>query len=454
MPSIRPAPPSVNGPQSRKSSSLTPRVSQRHVIHIGDTPPHDHFSSPEQTDDAVVDSETAFFTGNETHPSPSFPVPPGVVDPSHSHGEPGSAQQGSDMSRPDSLPGRFYNTSQQISVTTALAWLGVSGISEQPFSYFIDEVDFPAISPFDSSNWKRMKVHIVQLAVENQAIAAATLAVQSVYRAQVNRLPMFHATSEFAAALATFEQMIEKDTIDFDDVLVEALLLCLCQVTLPNEDGPSFRGFNPPFEARLGVWLLNSQRSPVSLRIGAWLQLLHVATKRSGCSGLLPETAFALLSTHITEVPNLPSSGECTDSASSMYDIISAPIFTFYLKLQRVSNEIQDLSHYRRSRVTPEDQAEVAGLVVGLNNTLSALWDSRPGPLRFQPNELRQNFRQAIAEPLVSFAGVCIAAYFGEVVGLRRTLGDDPFPSEESQQAMRQIRILVERKWNASEEAL
>jgi hypothetical protein len=57
-----------------------------------------------------------------------------------------------------------------------------------------------------------------------------------------------------------------------------------------------------------------------------------------------------------------------------------------------------------------------------------------------------------IAEPLVNLVGVCTAAYFGEIIGLRRTLGDDPFPSPESQQPMSRIRNIVEGEWNGLSE--
>lgn len=348
----------------------------------------------------------------------------------------------------DSPSARFYNTSSQFRVTTALDWLGASGSSAFSFTYFLEEVDVPAVSSIDSSNFMTIKSHITKLAIQDQLIGRGVLAAQGLYRAQVNRLSMVHAISEYEALISAFEEMVADNMVDFDNILSMAFLLCICEVSLPNEDGPASRMFSQSFETRLATWLLSADRLPTSMRIASWLQILHVVTKRSGCAGLLPESMFELLGNYMADVPSLAPLDD-TDSTTAMYDVISAPIFLFYLKLLKISNRIQDLSHYRRSRITPEDQEEVTGIVGTLKDALSRLWDARPPPLRFQPNQLRQHFSPAIAEPLTTVAGVCIVAYFGEVVGLRRTLGDNPFPSPESEQAMRQIRATVEPECNS-----
>ncbi|KKP06704.1 hypothetical protein THAR02_01193 [Trichoderma harzianum] len=428
---LQPAPPNVdsqehyNSPRNPANSSQPSRTG--HDLIHGDLLPPD--STCNTRESAVFNTAVGMTCGN--------------------HQDITNFHQESSSENADSPSARFYTTSLQIYVTTAIDLFYPSGITSRSSSEFIDQVDCPIISAFDYLNWNKIKLHIVQLSTQDPSVAAAIEAVQGIYRAQVNRLAMLHATSEYQARLAAFEALVADDKISFDTILVISLLLCLCEVILPNEDGPALQVFDLAFEARLAVWLLNTDRSPMSLRICAWLQLLHVATKRSGCCGLLPETVFDLISDHITEVPNLPPLSNSPDSSSAMYDIISAPIFSFYLQLQRISNQIQDLSHYRRSRITPEDQEEVTQIVTNLNNTLSTLWNARPSPLQFQPGQLRENFCSMIAEPLIALVGVCTAAYHGEVVGLRRTLGDDPFPSPESQQPMSKIRDIIEGDWNA-----
>ncbi|KIW69254.1 hypothetical protein PV04_05139 [Phialophora macrospora] len=350
----------------------------------------------------------------------------------------------------DSPSARVYNTSLDIFLVTTVDWLGTTALPHLSYSYFLEEVDCPFLSPFDSLNWKRIKIHLTQLAVHETSVAAAILALQSLYRALVNRMSMSNAITGYEAAVANLEVMVGNNAIEFDVILAVTLLLCLFEVTLPNEDRAAFCGFQQPFETRLKASLRSVQVSPISMRICTWLQLLHAASKRVGNCGLLPETMFHLLSDKIVQVSSLSLLDRYTHSAHAMYDIISAPLYDIYLEFQRVSNQIQGLSHYRRSRITPADQEEVAGIATRLKSRMSLLWEARPGPLRFQPAQLREDFSHAIAEPLITLAGLCTASYFVEVVALRRILGDPPFPSPESARPLRQIRDIVDGDWNVS----
>jgi hypothetical protein len=77
------------------------------------------------------------------------------------------------------------------------------------------------------------------------------------------------------------------------------------------------------------------------------------------------------------------------------------------------------------------------------------MWETRPGPLRLKPGELRAYFGDTIAEPLITLTGVCLAAYFSEFIEIGRTLGDPLFPSPEAKHAMKQVRDIIEGDWNA-----
>ncbi|KIX99546.1 uncharacterized protein Z520_05122 [Fonsecaea multimorphosa CBS 102226] len=423
-------------------------------------PPHGTYLTSEQLfspDDTSHTGESELF--DPTRPTAEIEAARGrggdstsYVDTSPCNHQADGIRQGPDLSNAESPSARFYNTSLDIYLVTTLDWMGASALPNRPFTYFIEEVDCPFISPFDNLNWKWIKFHLAQLAIQETSIAAAILVFQSLYRVMVNGLPMSNATAEYRTAMTNLELMVGDDGLNFETILVVAFLLCLCQVTIPNEDGPYFHAFGPKFETRLETWLESLQASPVALRICTWLQLLHVATKRVGNCGLLPETMFDLLSNNISTVPSLSTTGCYTDSADAMYDVLSAPLYKFYFQIQRISNESQGLSHYRRSRITPADQAEAAGIAVRLRRELSTLWNTRPGPLRFQPGRLRQDLREPIAEPLLALTGLCIAAYSIENVALRRILGDPPFPSPESAPSLRQIRDVIDGDWNVSSE--
>ncbi|KAF5009314.1 hypothetical protein FDECE_4461 [Fusarium decemcellulare] len=380
-----------------------------------------------------------------------LPAPIGVDSPSSNHHIVDSFCQGDDQNGQEPSSTRFQQTSQEILLATTLDWLAAfEEPTQSSFSYFIEEVDSPFISPFDHLNWRRVKMHIARLGTQETSVATSILAVQVLYRAQAGRLPMTHAMSVHQAAISIFESISGSDTVNFDIVLVVAFLLCLSVATLPNEDGPPFSVLDGVFVTRLETWLLGGHRSPVSLRMGAWLQLLHTAIKRVGNPGLLPKQASSLLNYHIKDIPSLSALDNGAHPASALYDIISAPIFAFYLEVQKISNQVADVTHYRRSRITPADQAEVTDILTSLKASMSSTWESRPAPLRLEPAELRQHFRPTIADPLINLAGLCFATYFTEVVAMGRILGHPSFASPEAKHAMGRIRDIVDGDWNAS----
>ncbi|UPK94393.1 hypothetical protein LCI18_005328 [Fusarium solani-melongenae] len=361
--------------------------------------------------------------------------------------------QGHDQNGRDSV--RFQQTSQEILLATTLDWLAASEEPTQSsFLYFIEEVDSPLISPFDHVNWQRVKAYIAQLGSQETSVATSILAAQVVYRAQAGRLPMAHAMSVNQAAISVFESLCGNETVDFDIVLVVAFLLCLSVATLPNEDGPPFGVLDGAFVARLETWLLSGHRSPVGLRIGVWLQLLHIAIKRVGNPGLLSKSVSSLLHSHIKDIPSLTALDNDAHPTNSLYDIISAPIFTFYREIQNISNQVADVTHYRRSRITPADQAEVTEILTRLKDNMSNMWESRPAPLRLDPAELRQHFCSTIADPLITLAGLCSATYFTEIIAMGRILGHPSFASPEAKDAMQRIRDIVDGDWNSNGRAL
>ncbi|KEF54841.1 uncharacterized protein A1O9_09283 [Exophiala aquamarina CBS 119918] len=346
---------------------------------------------------------------------------------------------------------RFRQTSHLIYLSTIVDWMAASEMpNPSSFSYFIEVVDCPLLSPFDTLNWTRVKHHIALLGSHQTSVAESLLAVQALYRAQVDRLPMAHAISVYQAAVIGFESISTDDEVDFEIVLVDAFLICLCAVTLPNEDGPHLAVFGGAFETRLETWLLNRPQSPIPLRICAWLQLLNTTTKRPGSAGLLSTSVPNLLSDHIKEVPSLSTLDHDAHPERYLYDAVATPIFTFYLKLQTMSNRVADVTHYRRSRTTPQDQEEVTELMAALKKDLAYLWANRPAPMQLQPDKVREHFSVQISDPLIALAGLCIAAFHAEVIVVGRILGEPPLPSSEAMQALEQIRAVVQGDWNVS----
>ncbi|KAL2208564.1 hypothetical protein CC79DRAFT_1331731 [Sarocladium strictum] len=353
----------------------------------------------------------------------------------------------------ESPPNRYQQASQLIYLSIVTDWMAACETpTASSFSYFIDTVDCPLISPFDGLNWTRVKNHIVHLGFEQPPVAQALLAIQVLYRAQVDRLPMAHALSVYKTGLSSFQSVLEDEAADFDVVLIIAFLLCLCAVTLPNEDEASLVIFKGVFGQKLETWLTSGpSRSPVSLRLCAWLQMLTTSSKRQGSPGILPQPVANLLYKHVKEAPSLSNLDADQHPERCLYDANADPIFHFYLRLQAMSHRVADVTHYHRSRTTAEDQVEVTLLMDALKTDLAHLWEERPVPLRLRADKIREHFSAQISEPLIALSGLCIAAFHTETIIIGRILGDRPFPSPEANESLNNIRAVIDSNWDFSE---
>lgn len=353
------------------------------------------------------------------------------------------------LSDPFNYYASLQDTSTHIHMTLTMDWLLPSDTPIQSsFSYFVTDVDVPFLSAFDSLNWQRVKTYVAQMGIRDASVATGILAVQALHRSQVNQLPMAHATSLYQDAMAAFESQVENRATEFDTVLVVAFLICIAVVTLPNEDAPPVKALEGVFETRFKSWLLQRDLSPISWRISVWLQFLHLNIKRAGCSGLLSKSLSALLCSSLESPPSLSILDCETVPANGLYDNLSLPVFAFYYHLQRISSEAVGISHYHRSRITPEDQAEVADVVAGLQAKLHRLWEARPSTLRLPSGQLHDHFSSTIAEPLASLVGICVAAYYTETIAMNRNLGDPPFANSNAIEAMEHIRATFEATSN------
>ena len=353
------------------------------------------------------------------------------------------------MAIPDTPSALSLMTSQDIYLCTTIDLLAATQVPiHASFSFFVEEVNPPLISPYDQVNWGRMKMHVIELGTYNEAVAATILAVQALYKAQLNGLTTSRAMSAYHAARTIFKNALDDDTQDFNTILVVTFLLCLFETIVPDETDSVLGHSDGAFVRRLEIWSLQGYHSPVSLRIEVWLKILHVAARRGGGPGLLSDTVSGLLPIRTTEAPSLCLLDNYTDAATSMYEILSAPIFAFYLEIQKISIQVANLSHYHRSRITSSDQDEVTELMTRLKTKMLFMWQTRLGPMRFDPGELRAQFSRAIAEPIVSLIGICTAAYYAEIIDIGRTLSDPPLASQDAKQAMRQIRDIIEGDWN------
>ena len=343
-------------------------------------------------------------------------------------------------------------TSQDIYLCTTIDLLAATEVRTNPsFLFFVHEVRPPILPFIDQVNFGRMKICVANMGTQEPAIASAILAVQYLYRAQANGLSTSRAMTLYQAATSIFNTMLCEHDQDqnFDSVLIVAFLLCLFEIIVLEETGSIFHRTREVFATRLQVWIQETCHSPLSLRIVAWLQIIHAAARRGGNPGVLPSAIIDALTGLTDEIPSLASLDTDTDAPTTVYDLVTNPIFDFYLELEKKSTQVANLSHYHRSRTTSADQEEAWDLMAHIKIQIYQLWEARPALMRLQPDDLRKQFSNTAAEPLIALIGICTAAYHTEIVEVGRTISDPPLASHEAKQAMRRIRGIIEGDWNA-----
>lgn len=161
--------------------------------------------------------------------------------------------------------------------------------------------------------------------------------------------------------------------------------------------------------------------------------------------GLLSEAVSSLLPCYDEPLPSLkPLPGHQPDLSAHLYEVLCAPVFDFYFRLQMLSGEIAQLTHYHRSRTTGVDQAEVVELAAHIKSRLHALWESRSATQRQTSQDLREQLAPKLASTFISLVGICNAAYHTEFVELDRVLGDPVSSLAESRDSMEAIRKIVD----------
>ncbi|KAH6873909.1 hypothetical protein B0T10DRAFT_499489 [Thelonectria olida] len=352
---------------------------------------------------------------------------------------------------PSHTPSLSTLISRDIELTTAMDTLEAYQVALQPsFSFFLEEVDSPLITPYDEVNWRYMKLDTVELGMSNTAIASSISALSALYRGQLYGLPLSTALSLYNTAKHGYYQLLEEETQDFGLILANTFLLCLFGV-VHYETSPVLKEPSEAFTRRLAAWSKNEQQfSPLCLRISTWLRLLHVTTVRGGGTGLISDTIFSLLPDFTLGIVNLrfPSS-QHSDASTHIHEVLSAPIFEFYYQLQGISGQIARLTHYHRSRTTGMDQEEVVQRIADMELQLHELWESRSATQRQTPEELRSCLAPQIANSIISLIGICTSAYHAEFIEMDRVLRDPVSETTRSTQARQRIRDIVDGDWNA-----
>ncbi|GFP53558.1 hypothetical protein ACSS6W_001113 [Trichoderma asperelloides] len=337
--------------------------------------------------------------------------------------------------------------SRDIELTTTIDLLATRQVPlSLSFAFFVDQVDCPAITPFDGVNWRRMKAEVVGIGTSNEAVAEAIVALSTLYRGQMYGLPLSKAMCLYKATRSAYEKLLDEGIEDFDIVLVAAFLLSLFESMQYYETDALLR---EPGEKklihRLEAWTQSQlPRSSLAIRIIVWLRLLHTTAIRGGGLGLMSDRIYNLFSScSDAAIPSLavPLDHLPEDMSTHVYETIASPVFDFYFRLQMISGEIAKLTHYHRSRTTGVDQEDVTQQIAHITLRLHRLWDTRSAAQRQTPGDLRAHLESNVA-----------GAYHAEFIEIGRVLGDPVSELAESRQAMHQLREIIDGDWNVHQQ--
>lgn len=340
--------------------------------------------------------------------------------------------------------------SRDIELTTTIDFLAVRGESSQLTSYFLEFVDCPGVTPFDALNWQFAKCHIVELGASCPAIASGIIAVATLFKGQLYGL---HVWRPYYSAKAAYEELLGDYTQDFSFCLVTIFLLCLLELIHSEGIAPAFENPSQELLGRLGAWVRRPEsHSELSIRLVTWLKILQAATMRGGGMGLLSDSFYSALPSYERPLPRIqpPVERQC-DLSTHLYDVLCAPLFDFYVRLQMLSGEIAKLTHYHRPRTGAIDQEEVVQRMAHIKSRLQDLWQSRSATQRQTPQDLRAHLAPKLANTATSLIGICNAAYHAELVEIGRVLGDPVTQWTDSKDALRAIREIVDGECNGTD---
>ncbi|KAK0387057.1 hypothetical protein NLU13_5370 [Sarocladium strictum] len=419
-------------PASRTGHTIqSPPLSELRIF--GQSPHQDPFEHPDRLIVNVTARLEKALEDRRRHQqpgslSPDDPTPDAVED--------------GDVDEPSSL------ISRDIELTTTMDLLASCGETSQVKSMFIELVECPGITPFDTVNWDLAKQHMVHANESCSTVSAGIAALATLFKGQAYSMPLSRATALHRVTQTSFEELLSDHTRDLGHCLMVVFLICLFDLVHRGETAPFFKAPSKLFLDRLAAWAEHPKtHSELSRRLVTWLRILQVVTMRGGGTGLLAESVVAVLPWYEGPLQGLaPPDDQQPDISTHFYEVISAPVFDFYYRLQLLSGEMARLTHYHRSRTTGADQQEVVKLVSHIKSRLLALWGTRPAVQRQTPQELREQLAPKLAKQIIGLVNICHAAYHAEFVEIDRLLGDPVSKFTDSREALREIRDIVDEE--------
>ncbi|KAF2095747.1 hypothetical protein NA57DRAFT_79456 [Rhizodiscina lignyota] len=321
------------------------------------------------------------------------------------------------------------------------------------FAYFLDHVDPPFITPFDSANWSRVKRIAVDIARQNAVVLAAVYCVETLYEAESARQDTTKAMSQYHVAKAQFATMLESEhhLQNLEPVLLVTFLLCCFEVVAQQETVSITLKAEGTFVDFLEKWAPIRPWPPVACRIEAWLKIFHTKALHLGGRGLLSVKVHNILMSHGNSAPT-PSLIQIDPNPTPwaiLFDSLSGQLFEFYVQIQDIGYQCCGLNRHHRSRGSPTDEVEVDQAAMQIRKNIYAIWQQRPSSLRLTVGNIRSLFQgqTEVVEQLSNLVDLISCAYWNELVDLCRAAGQGSWrnPTPEAVDGMKQLRSIVEK---------
>jgi hypothetical protein len=312
------------------------------------------------------------------------------------------------------------------------------------FPYFLEKLEPPFISHFDRDNWIRMRQYLADLGARDSVVASAILAVQALYEAEEQGWDTTNAIALYYAAKASHATLLEELQPGFEPTIMAAFLLLCFEIVAQQETVPVTMKPEGAFVDKLEQWTKLRPWPPVACRVETWLKLLHVKALHLGGRGLMCAKVSRLLSYDQGPTPALIFMDQDPSPVSILYDSLTSQLFEFYMQTQKIGASLCGLNRHHRSRGSLMDETEVDQVAQDIRKQLHSLNQQKPTVLQLRPEELRSVIPDPFASSLATLIDLCNAAYHIEIVDLGRAHGQWLTPTPEAQEAMRQVRRIVD----------
>ncbi|KIW22646.1 uncharacterized protein PV07_10923 [Cladophialophora immunda] len=310
--------------------------------------------------------------------------------------------------------------------------------------YFVEKVDFPFISTFDGENWTRIKRYMVMLSARSSVVASAISAVEALYEAEELGNETSNAVALYYTAKSEHARLLRFQTPDLEVTFIVMALLACFEVVSQQDTVPTTMKSEGDFVIKLERWIQQRPWPPVVCRIETWLKLLHVKALHLGGRGFMSTKVCLLFAHKAAPTPSLIFLDRDPPPASILYDGLASPLFEFYIQTQQIGAAICGLNRHHRSRGTLADESEVDQMALKIRQQLSLLRQQAPSLLRLSPVQLQSLVPESLLEQLSTLIDLCNAAYQIEIVDLGRAHGQWLTPTPEAQEALRQVRRIVD----------